>query len=287
MESKTAKDIRNQGLDKFYTKPNISLNCINKLNEIIPLNTFDLIVEPSAGSGSFYNQIKSKNKIGLDLEPECDGVLKQDFFDFDITESKKNVLTIGNPPFGKVSSLAIKFFNHAAKWSNVIAFIIPKTFRKSSVQNRLDSSFHLLHDMDIPSSPCSFEPVMNVKCCFQIWIKKDVVRNKKVLPVTHKHWEFLPFGPKDENNQPTPPKDSDFALRAYGGKCGQIVSGKENLEKLRPKSWHWIKCNNNINQDELIKRFSNLDYSKSNNTARQNSIGRAELIELYSDIYNS
>ena len=37
------------------------------------------------------------------------------------------------PPFGKVSSLAIRFFNKCAQFSDVIAFIIPRTFNKVSV----------------------------------------------------------------------------------------------------------------------------------------------------------
>jgi hypothetical protein len=92
----------------------------------------------------------------------------------------------------------------------------------------------------------------------------------------------MSFGPKDENGQPTPPVGADFAIRAYGGKCGEIVT--ENLDKLRPKSWHWIKSN--ISIPLLIERFNTLDYSLSLDTARQNSIGRGELVKLYSEEYD-
>lgn len=84
--------------------------------------------------------------------------------------------------------------------------------------------------------------------------------------------------PLDTKNQPTVPKGSDFALRAYGGKCGEIKTN--DLETLRPKSWHWIKSK--LDPTILIKRFQELDYSISVNTARQNSIGRKELVQLYS-----
>ena len=184
---------------------------------------------------------------------------------------------IGNPPFGRVSSLAIKFFNHAAKWSNVIAFIIPRTFRKISVQNKLDEMYHLVYDEEIPNNPCCFSPPMMVKCCFQIWEKKPIKRPIMNMPTTHTDWEFLAYGPKDENGQPTPPVGADFAMRAYGGKIGDIKT--DDLHKLRPKSWHWIKSN--IKKTELILRFNKLDYSNSVNTARQNSMGRGELVSLY------
>ena len=297
----TAETVREQKLDKFYTIPSIVELCINKVNEKYKLTNFDLIIEPSAGNGSFLLQLPNENCIGFDISPENDKIIKQDFFEFNphtysyiehikhktiknifIKKKLNKILVIGNPPFGKVSSLAVKFFNHAAEWASIIAFIIPKTFRKISVQNKLHNKFYLVNDIDIPSSPCSFTPPMMVKCCFQIWEKKNNDRDIIVLDTTHNDWEFLKFGPIDSNNQPTPPQGADFALRAYGGKCGDII--QTNLDILRPKSWHWIKSK--IELSVLIARFKSLDYALSQNTARQNSIGRGELVKLYTDTYN-
>ena len=103
------------------------------------------------------------------------------------------------------------------------------------------------------------------------------------LPTKHEHWDFLAFGPLDVNGQPTPPKGANFAIRAYGGKVGEIK--KEGLEELRPKSWHWIRSK--IPTEQLINTFTELDYSGSLNTARQNSMGRGELVRLYGDFINS
>lgn len=280
-------ETRNEGLDKFYTIKSIAEKCIASVSTIYEWNSWDLVVEPSAGNGSFLTNIPLQipYKIGLDISPEHKDIIEKDFFDYlpnkDIID--KNILVIGNPPFGKNSSLAVKFFNHASLWANTIAFIIPRTFRRESVQNRLNKSFHLILDEDIPIIPCSFTPPMMVKCCFQIWEKKQLVRDLIKLRTTHDDWDFLPFGPKDIRNQPTPPLNADFAIRAYGGKCGEIVT--ENLNLLRPKSWHWIKCKNN--KKILIERFKALDFSNSLNTARQNSMGRGELIKLYCIFINS
>ena len=49
-------------------------------------------------------------KIRLDIEPKEKDIIKINFFDYKPEEDKK-YLVIGNPPFGKVSSLAVKFFN--------------------------------------------------------------------------------------------------------------------------------------------------------------------------------
>jgi hypothetical protein len=260
-----------------------SKKCIDKVNELYDINNWDLIIEPSAGDGSFLNQITSDNKIGIDIMPEHENIIKHDFFQYQPPCDKTNILIIGNPPFGKVCSLAIKFFNYSAKWANVIAFIVPRTFRKTSVQNKLDAKFHLIHDEEIPTTPCCFIPQIPVKCCFQIWEKRVANRQFINLPKTHQDWEFLKLGANDANGQPTPPINADFAIRAYGGKIGEIKT--EELCKLRPKSWHW--CKTNIDRTELINRFSQLDYSNSLNTARQNSMGKTELIDLYSNFMNS
>lgn len=269
-------------LDKFYTVPTISQKCIDMVGSRYKWCEWDLVIEPSAGNGSFLNLLPTNNNIGIDIEPEHNDIIKQDFLTYSPPKDKTNILVIGNPPFGRVSSLAIKFFNHSSQWCNVIAFIVPRTFRRISVQNKLNSKFHLLYDEDIPLTPCSFTPPMMAKCCFQIWEKKDIDRQTTILSTVHTDWEFLSFGPKDAKGQPTPPVGAHFAVRAYGGKCGEIV--KDNLEKLRPKSWHWIKAN--IEISTLIERFKSLDYTISHNTARQNSIGRGELVKLYSDKYN-
>jgi hypothetical protein len=123
---------------------------------------------------------------------------------------------------------------------------------------------------------------MMAKCCFQIWEKRTDPRVAVELATTHRDWEFLSFGPKDERGQPTPPVGADFAIRAYGGKCGEIVA--TGLTTLRPKSWHWIRAK--IDVGLLMERFAALDYSVSRDTARQNSIGRGEVVRLYSEAYD-
>lgn len=280
---------RKEGLDKFYTVPDVALSCIEIIGAHYSWDKWDLIIEPSAGSGSFLLQIPRADEpryrqsiIGLDIAPEHNDIIKQDFFTYMPPPECKQILVLGNPPFGRVCSTAIKFFNHAATFAETIAFIIPRTFRRISVQNKLDRRFHLIYDKEISMRPCAFEPPLMAKCCFQIWQKQPELRSIISLAKSHPDWIFLEFGPLDDKHQPTPPKNADFALRAYGGKCGEIV--ERNLDKLRPKSWHWIKSN--IDKKKLISRFQQIDYSLSKDTARQNSIGRGELVQAYCGIIN-
>ena len=269
LEMKLGKN-NSDKLDKFYTNVYTVANCINTLSKLYDWDKFDFIVEPSAGSGNFLLQIPSINKIGIDIEPEHNNIIRQDFFTYLPPSDKKNILTIGNPPFGRVSSLAIKFFNHASKFSNVIAFIIPRTFRKINVQNRLNLNFHLIYDEELPVYPCCFTPKMKVKCAFQIWEKRDEAREVITMSIIHSDWDFI---------HPNNISIADFAIRAYGGVCGTIEL--KNLNNLNIKGWHFIKSN--IPIDDLVNRFKLLDYSSSTNTARQDSLGKGELVSIYTN----
>ena len=129
-------------LDQFYTKPEVAKLCC----DLIDFSEYEKILEPSAGTGVFLDLLPSEKRVGIDLDPKHDEIVEQDFFLYKGTEN----LVIGNPPFGRVSSLAIKFFNHAATFADTIAFIIPRTFRRVSVQNKLNLHFHLVEGIKDP-----------------------------------------------------------------------------------------------------------------------------------------
>tara|TARA_Y100000389_G_scaffold204224_1_gene255678 strand:- start:7059 stop:7874 length:816 start_codon:yes stop_codon:yes gene_type:complete len=266
--------------DQFYTNGEVAERLYEKTKELINIEDYDIILEPSAGTGSFYKLFPHNKRVGLDLEPKYEGIIQQDFLTFE-PDLLKTYISIGNPPFGRVSSIAIKFFNKCAEFSDYVCFIIPRTFNKVSVQNKLNLNFHLVYSEDLPDKPCCFNPNMSAKCCYQIWKRSDVPRQIILYDKEHTDFSFIPYGPKDDKNQPTPPLGSDFALRAYGGKCGEIIL--QNLNILRPKSWHFIKSN--IDTNELILRLQALDFSSSRNTVRQNSLGKQELIYLYKEKY--
>ena len=57
-------------IDKFYTQVEVAKECI----DLVPdLDTYDLIIEPSAGDGSFSSQL---NCIAYDIEPENKNIIK-------------------------------------------------------------------------------------------------------------------------------------------------------------------------------------------------------------------
>jgi hypothetical protein len=78
---RTGRKIVIDNLDKFYTHPDIAKMFVDKINEICPLADYDMVLEPSAGSGNILRYLPD-SAIGLDLAPEADGITQQDFFEY-------------------------------------------------------------------------------------------------------------------------------------------------------------------------------------------------------------
>ena len=106
MATKQTKGLKRNTIDKYYTKDTIVDSCLNSIKNYININSDDLIIEPSAGNGSFITGIKSlsNNFIFYDLEPENKEIIKQDYLLFDyeeLTNKFNKIHIIGNPPFGR------------------------------------------------------------------------------------------------------------------------------------------------------------------------------------------
>lgn len=67
-------------LDQYYTKPAIAKKCFTFIKRIIPdYLSYDIFLEPSAGTGNFFNYLPKDRRLGLDLDPHCENVIQQDF----------------------------------------------------------------------------------------------------------------------------------------------------------------------------------------------------------------
>lgn len=181
--------------DKFYTKPDVAKRCVERLTQYVNLNE-EICLEPSAGNGVFLSFLPHYE--AYDLYPEDNETIKQlDFLTF--TSDKTNFITIGNPPFGSRSKMAIEFFNVAAQFSNVIAFIVPVSFMKWNVQKNLNNHFHLIDYFYLePNSFLDRDKDFSVHTVFQIWVKDNYIikpdlRLKKMPPIQHEDfliWQY-------------------------------------------------------------------------------------------------
>jgi|APSaa5957512535_1039671.scaffolds.fasta_scaffold29121_2 hypothetical protein len=251
--------------DQFYTKHKIANDLINKTKS--RLKSIDMYVEPSAGSGAFYRLLPETYRLGLDIDPKISEIEKIDYFDFNsdmLKESYSNICVIGNPPFGKNSSLAVKFFNHSASFAKYIAFILPRTFRKDSIVNRLNRSFHLTYEEILNKN--SFELLdksdYSVPCVFQIWERKSNLRDIIIKDRNHKDWTWV-----SKTNNP------DFAIRRVGVNAGKIYKFND---KISESSHYFLKSN-----DKVFENFNvlfNKDYKfENNNTQKYDTVGNPSL----------
>lgn len=261
-------------LDQFYTKPNVANNCYEFLKSKIKISSTYLFLEPSAGDGSFFDLMPPKGRIGLDLEPKkFDDIRRGDFLDYKGEDLTRKTIVLGNPPFGKNASLAIKFFNHAASFPNVdvIAFIVPKTFRKVSLQNKISMEFGMVDETNLDDN--SFLKNGNeykVPSCFQIWRRLSSPR-KTIKTKTENKW--FSFVKKDE----TP----DLAVRRVGGRTGICV---DEIEPCKSHSFYFLKLKQGIGKIQLMEHINDLQKKKrflvvASNTAGVRSMSKGEFVE--------
>jgi hypothetical protein len=248
-------------MDKFYTNPKIATHCVNKLLKG-GLPDKAVFLEPSAGNGAFYNPLNNAglNVTGIDISPAFTSIHKQDFYDFDgdLWRNGCPLVTVGNPPFGKMSLEAIKFFNQAAKYSEIIAFILPKTFRKLSVIKKLDKNFHLYDDFDLPKNSFIKDgAVCDVPSCWQVWVRKKQQRIDPTPP-TVSHLMLY-----------TKPEFADFSLRRVGGRAGKVLEGTQ----YSASSTYFIKEVKNGIKGVL----ADIDWSVRDNTVGVRSISKPEI----------
>ena len=156
--------------DKFYTKNSTAKICI----DIIDFSIYDFVIEPSAGNGSFLSQIPHANKIGIDINPECDDILKMSWFDYAIPDTYSKVLIIGNPPFGIRNNLSKKFIKHSVSFSNVytIAFVLPNVYNKHTMQRVIPKEYRIKTALLLPENSFEIEgETYHVPCTFYVFEK--------------------------------------------------------------------------------------------------------------------
>ena len=277
MDNKQKKGLKRNTIDKYYTKDSVVELCLSLIKQYLIIGENDLCVEPSAGNGSFISGIKLafKNYKFYDLSPENKEIIKQDYLTGDYNDLKSNfsnIHIVGNPPFGRQSSLAIKFIKKSCEFCDSISFILPKSFKKDSLKKTFPQNFHLIVEMDLPEKSFLVDGVEHdVPCVFQIWQKKDFNREaiEKLKPMN-----FI-FVKKTEN--------PDISFRRVGVNAGTI---DKNSDEKSSQSHYFIKFTNNKSINVNIKNLSKITYD-FNNTVGPRSISKQELIVKFNPLLSN
>ena len=265
MTRRTTKSLgKKNEFDKFYTKASTINECMKLLNLI----EFDCIIEPSAGSGNFLQFLP--HFFAYDIEPEGINIVKADWLTLDKQQFNQynNILVIGNPPFGVQNNLAIKFFNVSASFCDVIAFIVPLSFKKDSIQNKLDLHFHLEQEYVLPKNSFTLNGEdYDVPCVFQVWRKHDVLRKKKEMKTTTDLFEFV-----DKDT-------ADFRIQRVGGNAGKASFDLD----YSAQSNYFIKNKTRYTNEELVEFINSLEFPSIEFSVGPKSLSKGELIAVLED----
>lgn len=181
-------NVESVGLDQFFTKPEIAEKCwksfcdhLTALGENLDHFKF---VEPSAGTGSFYDLLPRSRRIGIDVVKFRPDLIQSDFLSWSPKRNGYNYACVGNPPFGYRAWLALVFLNHAASFSDYVGFIVPMAFQSEGKGNPGDrvKGLHLIHSEHLPfdSFVSADGKMVKLNALWQIWAKAGIEKKRMV-----------------------------------------------------------------------------------------------------------
>ena len=267
--------------DQFYTTQDVANKCVDIVLEYVRLKDISVWIEPAAGTGSFVKAVKkqSNKKIyKIDIDKNSDAK-HMDFLLWELPRKVNGlVVCIGNPPFGKNSSLAVKFINHAAQFSDVIAFILPLTFSKPTYINKLDTSLHLVHFEKLPKDSFEYKgKTKNVSCGLYIFVKDEEERRKSISK-----------GPSESTLvQFVNPKDANMSVQRVGTSAGNVIFSKRYImEKAESKNYYKIYIDKRLLNKKQRDKLDYMDFKNAaikQNVSGMPSISKSEVVKLIHD----
>ena len=198
--------------DAYFTSVKSAEFCRSILTERNWVTPNTVTLEPCCGNGSLLRGLPGK-------------VLFSDLHDYDIGATIENYLEappkstdliFTNPPFGRAGSLALQFLKKAASECNRLAFILPSSFRKISLLDRVPLTHSLVADYQLPD---------------QSYILPD--GTTRIVQTTFQLWEFSEkkrpklgaLAPYRNYTQRVSTNEAEFAFRTQGASAGRVLEG--------------------------------------------------------------
>ncbi len=200
---------------------------------------------------------------------DCNNIRVADF----MAETSRFDVVIGNPPYGRAASLAVRFLNKAFELSEDVRFVLPRSLRKASLTNRVNLNFSCVYDETLPLD--TFLPdTSNTKACYQVWAYQP--RQKVKLITTHSDWTDLKWEQREE---------ASLMIRTQGTRAGAMFTAEEMKKyKCGEGHNHFIKASAEVVQRLLSLQDELIEIGKEANN--QASIGRSQIVSLYNQRFN-
>lgn len=264
--------INRDTIDKFYTKKAIAKMCFDAVKRNINISKEDLVIEPSAGNGAFIPFIKrlSRNHAFYDIVPDHEEVVEKDFLAIDNRSfGNGRAHAVGNPPFGRKSSIAKMFIRKCCEFCHSVSFILPRTFKKREYQTAFPLNFHMREEIVLPDSSFTVDGNDHtVACVFQVWERKDRKRSaiKKIKPIGYS------FVKKTAS--------PDLSIRRVGHKAGTV---SRNFAKKNENTHYFLKFNEGADVESIATRLNSAQYDTQNVGAK--SISKQQFINKLNRIF--
>ena len=236
------------GKEQFYTPPDIADRVLSLLTRTSPDWTSTPFLEPAGGTGTFIDAARRHGVTEVhswDIEPHHPEVARGNFLMQSLRFRGATCAT--NPPFGRNNALAIPFFNHAAPACDTIAFIVPRSWRKWSVINRLDQDFTLVEDVDLKINYLDahgrdVHAFDKLRTCIQIWSRQGRRRPK--------------YSVEDRGLiARTSPDEADVALTIFGYSCGTVST---EFERRKVTTQMYLK----LKDARALDALQSVDFSR-------------------------
>ncbi|MFM8866778.1 MAG: hypothetical protein ACKOFZ_00590 [Ilumatobacteraceae bacterium] len=245
---------RKTGKEQYYTPSTTASNIVERLLKQVPDACDRTWIEPAGGTGSFIEAAKAhgvSSIVSFDIEPHHPLVKRGNFLKQKLKVS--GAVAIGNPPFGRNNALSVPFFNACAKHCDVICFIVPKSWRKWSVINRLDQSFHLVDDYELE---INYEDVDGMGLSQKFWLNTVVQTWERRGSLRGK------FAVEDRGIvKRATPRTADVSLTIFGFGCG-------SLKTEFPRKSNTTQIFLSLHHPRALEALQRVDYSRfSQNTA--------------------
>ena len=262
------------GMEQCYTPPHVAEAVIDAVTALVPDWRDRPWLEPCGGTGTFVDVLRSRgveDVTAVDLEPRHPDVREADFL-VDALPPISGAITATNPPFGRNNAMSVPFFNRAAEVSDVIAFIVPRSWRKWSVVNRLHPEFHCILDDDLQIDYLDADGEKlyernNLRTAIQVWRRGTELRTR----IDAEDRGYI---------RKVTPTEADVSLTIFGRGCGTV---RTEFARVPNTTQMFLE----VRDRQVLEALRSVDFSRFyNNVAYTEALSIKEIFHLLNEHFD-
>lgn len=201
-------------------------------------------------------------------------MVAQDWFDYAERTAAGPTLVVGNPPFGRNSSLAHRFIAHAFEVvdADTVAFVLPRGFTKASVQDRVYRHAKKVDELLLPTDSFTLHGnPYSLPAAFQVWQRTDEPRPLTGGRLTGPHFSWVGAREKCE-----------VVVRRVGGRAGSAFLPGGTFS---PQSNYFIRLDagfrRGVSAKSVVELINSIDFVEARNGTGPNTLSKREFVRHF------